>query len=121
MSDVNMISTAELQTVLASLKSQKEIIEDTWKNIVFPVLESSSSCFSVAGLNYENIQSELGHIFSQTCLRLDSLIFVLENDVIKNYSEVAYSIRQIFNADFAAQMADLLPLSASDESVSFAD
>ena len=42
---------------------------------------------------------------------MNGLVGVLENDVIKNYSEVAVSLKQMFGSSFATKLSELLNLS----------
>ena len=91
------ISTEELKVVLNSLKTQRETIQTTYNSMIKKVLESSSSCFSVSGLDYTEIISA-------------SLINLLENGVIQRYSELAMALRKMFGVDFASQLSQLMGL-----------
>ena len=111
--DGTAITTAELQAVLSSLKAQKESINNTYKTMIKTVLESSSSCFAVSGLDYTTILSVFESTFTTLDSNFDALIDVLENGVIRTYSELAIAIRKMFSDDFAYQMAELMGLNSS--------
>ena len=104
------ISNEELKSVLSSLKTQRETIQTTYNTMIKKVLESSSSCFSVSGLDYSSIISVFDSTFKTLDNHFESLITLLENGVIKRYSELAMAIRQMFGADFAAKLSELIGL-----------
>ena len=104
------ITANELKNVLSSLKRQRETIKTTYNSMIKNVLESSSSCFSVAGLDYESIISSFDSTFTSLDSNLGALIDVLENNVIKTYSELVIAIRQMFGTDFANRMSQLIGL-----------
>ena len=102
------ITIEELNKVLTSLKQQKEIISNEYKNNISKVLENSSSCISVSGLDMSSVTSAFQSTFNTLDRNFDTLINVLENNVIKNYTELAEAIRKLFGAQFASQISDLL-------------
>ena len=102
------ITIEELKRVLTSLKNQREIISSEYKNNIKKVLESSSSCISVSGLDMTSVNSAFDSTFTTLDRNFDMLISVLENNVIRNYSELAEAIRRLFGAQFAAQISELL-------------
>lgn len=105
-----VITLAELNQVLSSLKNQRESIRSTYNSMVKEVLESSSYCFSVSGLDYNSILSSFDSTFKQLDSNFEALIDVLENGVIRTYSELAIAIRQMFSVDFANRMSQLIGL-----------
>ena len=102
------ISIDELNGVLSSLKTQREIISETYNSMVKKVLENSSSCFAISGLDFTTIQSTFDSTFKAIDANFDSLITVLESDVIKNYLELISTIRRMFGQEFASKMSELL-------------
>ncbi len=102
------ITIEELNRVLTSLKKQREIISNEYKNNIHKVLETSSSCISVSGLDMTSVNSAFESTFTTLDRNFDMLISVLENNVIKNYSELAEAIRRLFGPQFASQISDLL-------------
>ena len=104
------ISTEELKVVLNSLKTQRETIQTTYNSMIKKVLESSSSCFSVSGLDYTEIISAFDTTFKNLDNHFDSLINLLENGVIQRYSELAMALRKMFGVDFASQLSQLMGL-----------
>ena len=110
--DKTAISAAELKSVLSSLKTQREAISNEYNNNIKRVLESSSSCFSVAGLDYSKIIETFDDTFGTMDKNFESLIYVLENDVIKNYSELIEAIKQLFTKNFADKLINLLGLNS---------
>ena len=80
MADFNgtRISTEELKTLLSSLKEQKELINGEYKNSIRSVLESSSSCFSVSGVDYSRIISIFDDTFNSLDSNFEILITVLD-------------------------------------------
>ena len=107
----NAITTAELKRVLSSLKTQRDSIYNEYKNNIKRVLNSSSECFKVAGLNYSNIIETFDDTFQTLDKNFENLIDALENNVIKNYSELVIAIRQMFGKNFADKLTDLLGIS----------
>ena len=83
-----VITLAELNQVLSSLKNQRESIRSTYNSMVKEVLESSSYCFSVSGLDYNSILSSFDSTFKQLDSNFEALIDVLEDGVIRTYSEL---------------------------------
>lgn len=110
MANVNgsAITTQELKAVLNSLKTQQENIRNEYKNRIKSVLDSSSSCFSVAGLNYSTIIETFDDTFETLDKNFENLIYILENKVIKNYTELVAAIRQMFGKSFADKLVQLL-------------
>ncbi len=106
--DGAMISTEELKTVLNSLKSQRDIIINEYRNSIKNVLNSSSSCFRVSGINIDTIISIFDDTFNNLDRCFEILIDALENNVIKNYSELAIAIRKMFDDNFASKIMSLL-------------
>lgn len=102
------ITIEELNKVLTSLKKQREIISNEYKNNIRKVLETSGSCISVSGLDMTSVNSAFDSTFTTLDRNFDMLISVLENNVIKNYSELAEAIRRLFGPQFASQISDLL-------------
>ncbi len=102
------VSIEDLQNVLASLKKQKEVINGEYNGPIKSVLESSASCLSVAGLDITTISNTFNKVFGDIDTNLDALIDVLENKVIKSYSELAEAIRKMFNDEFRTKMEELL-------------
>ena len=119
MADVNgtRISTEELKTLLSSLKEQRELISNEYKNSIRNVLESSSSCFNVSGLDYSYIISIFDDTFNSLESNFDRLIDVLENNVIKNYSELAVAIKKMFDENFANKLNEILGVNSHTSSV----
>ena len=109
------ITTEQLKTVLNSLKTQRETIRTTYDSMIKQVLDSSSSCFSVAGLDQSSVNSAFADTFKKIDTNFDALINVLENDVIKRYSELAMAIQQMFGGDFAARLSELIGISSTNK------
>ncbi len=103
-----MVSIEELKSVLASLKKQKENLSSVYKGSISSVLESSNSCLAVANLDTSAIKSTFDSVFNDIDTNMDALINVLENKVIRNYSELAEAIRTMFNNDFMTKMNELI-------------
>ena len=102
------ITTEELKSVLSSLKTQKETISNTYNNMIVKVLDNSASCFSVSGLDYSKISEAYKETFTKLDQNFEKLIDLLENHVIKKYSELAAALRQMFDVEFASKMEELL-------------
>lgn len=113
-SNVSKITLDEVKVVLNSLKEQRETISSVYNSEISTVLESSSSCLTVAGLDYSQIIDTFNSTFTKLDERYYALIDVLENNVIKNYDELVTVIRQMFNDTFAKQMEELLGLTSKD-------
>ncbi|MBP5678234.1 MAG: hypothetical protein J6X28_00200 [Bacilli bacterium] len=110
--DGQAITLAELQNVLASLKTQRDTMNTTYKTSIKQVLDSSTECFSVAGLDYSTIMAAFNDTFNTLDKNYDGLINVLENSVIKDYSELTTAIRKMFGDNFGARLSELLGVSA---------
>ena len=108
-----MISTDELNSVLNSLKKQKELIHDEYQKSIKTVLESSQQCFQVSGVNYSSLISIFDSTFNSLDSNFEALINVLQNNVIKNYSELAVAIKKMFDDNFADKLMSLLGISSS--------
>ena len=104
------ITVAELRGVVSSLKEQRESIQKTYNSMIKEVIESSSSCFSVSGLDYNSILSSFDSTFKTLDSNFEALIDILENKVIKSYSELTVAIKQMFGTDFANKMSQLIGL-----------
>ena len=87
------ITTEELKTVATSLKRQRDILNDIYKTQIQKVLDQSSSCFVVAGLDTTEINKAFAETFRGLNTNLTSLIDLLENKVITSYSELSYAIQ----------------------------
>ena len=109
--DRTSITLAEIKTVLNSLKQQRDIINKSYSSDIKKVLESSNVCFQVAGLDTTEINQTIESTFKSINKNMNGLIDVLENDVIKNYTEVTAAVKQMFGSSFAAKISELLNLS----------
>lgn len=108
--DGSRISIEDLKRVLASLKEQRDIMNNTYNNSIKSVLESSTDCFRVSGLNNEMIIGSFDDTFKNLNNNFNGLINVLENNVIKTYSELTIAIRQMFGEQFASRLIELLEI-----------
>lgn len=104
------VTTAELRKVLSSLKTERDTMNKVYTSQIKGVLETSQTCFQVAGLDYQSIINAIDTTFKNLNTNFNNLIDVLENDVIKNYDELLDALRQQFGAQFASQMQTLLGL-----------
>ena len=102
------VTTEELRKVLTALKNERDTIQKTYTSQIKGVLESSESCFQVSGLDYSTITSTINNTFTTLNSNFNSLIDVLENDVIKNYDDLAAAIRAKFGQEFAARITSLI-------------
>ncbi len=102
------ISLEELKRVLTSLKNQRETIINEYKSNITKVLETSHDCISVSGLDMYAVTSAFDSTFNALEQNFDALIQVLENDIIKNYSDLSMAIQNLFSAQFAAKLSELL-------------
>lgn len=109
--DQTSITLEEIKTVLNTLKQQRDIINNSYNQDIKKVLESSNSCLQVAGLDTSQINQTIGDTFKSINENMNGLVGVLENDVIKNYAEVATTLKQMFGSNFAAKLSELLNLS----------
>ena len=107
------ISIDELKSISKSLQSQKDTIYGTYTSKVVPVLESTRACFKISGLDFSNIESAFKNTFTTLNTNFESLINVLNNNIIAGYSDVSVSIRQMFNQDFASRLNELLNIGNS--------
>ena len=108
--DSAAISLAELKEVSKSLQSQKDTIHSLYNNNIVSILESTRSCFKVAGIDYSSIENSFRSTYNELDKRYEELINVLNNSVIARYSELSAVIVQMFNTDFASRLNELLGL-----------
>jgi hypothetical protein len=109
--NVSRIRFDEVGKILESLKQQKETINKVYNTKIIKVLESSQQCFQVANLNYAEINETIAKTFNSLDKKYYNLIDVLENNVLRGYTEVVLAIQQMFNSEFASQMSELLGVS----------
>ena len=102
------ISLAELKAVASSLQSQKDTMYSLYKNNIVSILESTRSCFKVAGVDYSAIENSFKSTYTELNRRYEELINVLNNDIIAGYTELTSAIVQLFNKDFASKFNQLL-------------
>lgn len=114
MAEVNSIkiTTEELKVVLESLKKQRDQISNIYSSQIKKVLENSSSCFTVAGMDTEMISKSIASTFKNINTNLSALIDLLENGVISKYSELSYAIQKMFTNDVTNRLYDLLGISS---------
>ncbi len=106
--DSSAISLEELKQVSKALQSQKDTIYSLYKKNIVSVLESSRSCFKVAGVDFTNIENTFRSIYTELNRNYESLINVLNNNVIAGYSEVSETIKRMFNKEFATKLNEIL-------------
>ena len=104
------ISTEDLKAVSASLKSQRDTLTGIYKSEILPTMNKSASCFAVAGLNTSDISEAFKKTFNNIETNLNALIDLLDNNIIKSYSELSYAIQRMFTDDFANQLSELIGL-----------
>ena len=102
------IDLAELKSIANSIQTQREEIQKIYSGPIVSVLNASNQCFSISGLNLNKIYDEFNKCFQSIDLHLGNLEEVLNNNVIKNYSEVQTAIKQMFNNEFASKFSSLL-------------
>ena len=110
MSGKNSISAAELKRVVESLKEQRDIIKKGYYSSIRGDLIVSAACLKVSGLDYKKIIYAFDDNFYSILQKFEDLIYALENDIIKNYSELTEALRQLFGAQFANKLSSLLGL-----------
>ncbi len=110
MSGKNSISAAELKRVVESLKEQRDIIKKGYYSSIRGDLIESAACLKVSGLDYKKIIYAFDDNFYSILQKFEDLIYALENDIIKNYSELTEALRQLFGAQFANKLSSLLGL-----------
>ena len=104
------VTTSELKKVLSSLKTERDTLNNVYNSQIKEILESSQSCFQIAGLDPSQISSTIESTFKTLNSNFNDLIGVLDNNVIKNYDELLTALNQKFGAQFASQMQNLLGL-----------
>ena len=104
------ISLDALKGIASSLQSQKDQISQSFNGDILPAIKASADCFKVSGLNLNEIVSSFSTTFNNVNSNLNDLINILNNTVIKNYSDTADAIRQNFNVTFANQLRSILNL-----------
>ncbi len=114
--DTSAISLDQLKTVANSLEEQRQAIYNTYNQKVKKVLTSSQQCFQVAGLDFSQIESSFNTTFNTVNTNLQGLVLLLNNDVIRNYSEVSEALKKLFNTDLAKQLESLLSIASSSSS-----
>ena len=102
------VTIEDLKLVLSSLKSQKETINSIYNGKIKSVLESSNSCLSVSGLDYSSIINTFDSTFNELDYNFETLISVLEKNVIGTYTELAGTLKNMFGTEFASKMTDIL-------------
>ena len=102
------ITTEELKIVVDSLKKQRDTLNDLYRTSIKSVLDKSSSCFAIAGLDNSTITDSFNSTFVNIDKNLSGLINLLENNVIKSYSELSFAIKRMFTDDFASKLSELL-------------
>ena len=104
------ITASELKIVLNSLKNQRDIIYKTYNGEIKNVLDSSQGCLTVSGVDYNSMIESFSSTFRTLDKHFDSLITMLEKNVIQNYSELSLALKKLFNNDLAARLNELLGL-----------
>ena len=102
------VNANELQNVLASLKKQREVLSNEYKESICDILEESSSCLEIASVDITEINNSFRDVFNDIDTNLEALINVLENKVIKNYTDLSDAIKNSFNNDFKNQLDEIM-------------
>ena len=102
------ISLDQVKAILQSLETERNKIYNTYKSNIAPVLNSSESCFKVAGLNTKDIISSFDNTFKQVDSSIQSLTNALNTTVIQGYSDTTQIIKNMFDKDFANKISSLL-------------
>ena len=112
------VSIDELRMVAQSLRKQNEELQSQYTGTIKSVLDSSAACLNVAGVDISSINSAYSKVFSDINTGMEQLIDVLENSVIKNYSELSEALKKMFNSDFKNKMEELLGVVSGNSSSS---
>ena len=104
------ISLDSLKEISSSLQSQKDQISQSFNGEILPAIKASADCFKVSGLNMNEIITSFSSTFNNVNSSINDLVNILNNTVIKNYSDTAYAIRQNFNVTFANRLREILNL-----------
>ena len=111
----SVISVEDVKDVLSKLKTQREVLNNTFKNEIENVLHSSQLCFSIAGVDYSAVYDSFNRTFTQLDNRFESLIKVLDNGVIDKYSDLINAVNKMFNKDFGNQINYLLEINNKND------
>ena len=97
-----------LRSVAQDMNTKKDEIMNIYNGTLKSIIESSKTCISTSGLDFEQVNS----IFAKTFADLDSSITELSdalvNKIIPSYEDLSVEIRAAFNTEFADQMSSIL-------------
>lgn len=97
-----------LRSVAQDMTAKKDEIMNIYNGTLKSIIESSKTCISTSGLDFEQVNS----IFAKTFADLDSSITELSdalvNKIIPSYEDLSADIRVAFNSEFADQMSSIL-------------
>ena len=97
-----------LRSVAQDMTTKKDEIMNIYNGTLKSIIESSKTCISTSGLDFDQVNS----IFAKTFADLDSSITELSdalvNKIIPSYEDLSADIRVAFNSEFADQMSSIL-------------
>ena len=102
------ISLESLIEISKSLQSENEEMIRAYRTYILPALRGSEECFQLSNVNISEIQDRFNGAFNKLNINIGNLVDVLNNTVIKQYSETADAIREHFNTTFANKMKEIL-------------
>lgn len=110
MNDSVSISTEGLKEVANTINEKKDEIMKIYNTTLKSILSSSKECLSVSGLDYSQVENEFKTTFETLDKRVTELTNVLVTKIIPSYEDLSGEIKQMFNNDFASEMASILDL-----------
>lgn len=97
-----------LRSVAQDMNAKKEEIMNIYTGTLKSIIESSKTCISTSGLDFEQVNSAFAKTFADLDSSISELSDALINKIIPSYEDLSTEIRTAFNTEFADQMSSIL-------------
>lgn len=108
--DRSIVNKDGIIQIAQNIDSRRQDIMDVYKSKILPILQSSSECLSVSGLDYEDVIKSFDNVFNSLDTQITDLYRALTDKIIPSYENSSNIIRQLFNSEFAEELSKILSI-----------
>lgn len=108
MNDKLLVNVNGIIDVAKSIDNKRNDIMSLYNNDILSVLNQSSECFKVAGMDYDGVKKSFASVFNTLDERIKTLTSLLTDTIIPKYQNTSNVISSMFNEQFAVEMNEII-------------
>lgn len=102
------VNTHEIQDVSNSIDAKRAQMLEIYRTQILPALKSSQDYLKVSGLSYDELIATFNALFGSLDSQLGNFTNALNTKVLPKYQSSEAIVSQLFNSDFAKEMASIM-------------